>query len=673
MRWPHFPVVYLLTTLLVGYLLHWGIGFNPLLAGVLLGGSLLFGLLGVWVKKQYGRFYTLGVYLFLILCFYGLRAAYYWLPKNHFTKSNLENTIGPLSGVLIEKLSSTNARNRYYAQLLQQGDQPIEGKIVVQFMSKNPIENLRIGRAFATNKIPSPIDPPKHPGQFDYKNYLANQRIFGELKLFEGDYTIVETDPPISLKMKIELWRQKSLKRLSDSSLSMASKGLLGALIFGEQSGIEMGQMQAYAKAGVIHILVISGLHIGLITFFLLFILRPLNRLDRVKYVSAFLVILLLWFYAFFTGLKPSVIRAVCMFSLWALATQGNFRQDPLNVVLCSAFILLVCYPPYLFSVGFQMSYLAVLGILSGHPILSRLWQPRWRPVRYLWQLTVVTLSAQIAVTPLSIFYFKQFPGLFLISNWMILPFFGGLLGLSFIITGANLISLKILGMNEIYDWIVHTFNRCINAIAAQENLIFTDLKLNLGAVLLLYFFLFLLLQRRRKIAQFPWVYLLSALLIVQGGFVLVQHFLIPKKTLWMVSHYQTTALAYPENNKLKMLVAHQEVNLDKIASFYTQYFYTDSLAYQSLPNFIIKEHLRILVCKNASIMSVEDFDPTHLLVTGNPKINFDRLLEKIKPQKVIFGGDIRPWRLVLWEASCKKQKIPYHNLAKEGSLKISL
>ena len=115
--------------------------------------------------------------------------------KNHFTKSNLENTIGPLSGVLIEKLSSTNARNRYYAQLLQQGDQPIEGKIVVQFMSKNPIENLRIGRAFATNKIPSPIDPPKHPGQFDYKNYLANQRIFGELKLFEGDYTIVETAP----------------------------------------------------------------------------------------------------------------------------------------------------------------------------------------------------------------------------------------------------------------------------------------------------------------------------------------------------------------------------------------------------------------------------------------------------------------------------------------------
>ena len=195
MRWPHFPVVYLLMTLLVGYLLHWGIGFNPLLAGVLLGGSLLFGLLGVWVKKQYGRFYTLGVYLFLILCFYGLRAAYYWLPKNHFTKSNLENTIGPLSGVLIEKLSSTNARNRYYAQLLQQGGQPIEGKIVVQFMSKNPIENLRIGRAFATNKIPSPIDPPKHPGQFDYKNYLANQRIFGELKLFEGDYTIVETDP----------------------------------------------------------------------------------------------------------------------------------------------------------------------------------------------------------------------------------------------------------------------------------------------------------------------------------------------------------------------------------------------------------------------------------------------------------------------------------------------
>ena len=431
--------------------------------------------------------------------------------------------------------------------------------------------------------------------------------------------------------------------------------------------------MQAYAKAGVIHILVISGLHIGLITFFLLFILRPLNRLDRGKYVSAFLVILLLWFYALFTGLMPSVIRAVCMFSLWALATQGNFIQDPLNVVLCSAFILLICYPPYLFSVGFQMSYLAVLGILSGYPILSRLWQPRWRPIRYIWQLTVVTLTAQFAVTPLSVFYFKQFPGLFLISNWMILPFFGGLLGLSFMITGANLISLKIWGMNEIYDWIVHTFNRCINTIAAQENLIFTDLKLNLAAVLLLYFFLFLLLQRRKKIAQFPWVYRLSGLLIVQGGFVLEQHFMLPKKTIWMVSHYQTTAIAYPEKNQVKMRVAHPEVNLRKIASFYIHYFRVDSVAFESLPNYIIKDHLRILVCKNASILRVEDFDPTHLLVTGNPKINFDRLLEKIKPQYVVFGGDSRPWHLALWKASCKKQKIPYHNLAKEGSLKISL
>ena len=124
--------------------------------------------------------------------------------------------------------------------------------------------------------------------------------------------------------------------------------------MFGERSGLDDKQLAVFANAGVVHLLAISGLHIGLITFFLLWFFKPLHRLRHGRYITALFITGILWSYALFTGLHPSVVRAVCMFSLWAIALQLKTREDPVNIVLCSAFILLLFYPPYFFSVGFK-------------------------------------------------------------------------------------------------------------------------------------------------------------------------------------------------------------------------------------------------------------------------------------------------------------------------------
>lgn len=161
------------------------------------------------------------------------------------------------------------------------------------------------------------------------------------------------------------------------------------------------------------HLLAISGLHIGLVTFFLVLLLRPLQRFFWGRYLQQIILLIVLWAYALLTGMLPSVVRAITMFSILVILHFRKQLYYPLNSVLVSAFLLLLAYPPYLFSVGFQMSYCAVLGILVGMERCKNWWQPKQQFLRYFWRLCLVSLWAQVAVAPLSIYYFKQFPGLF--------------------------------------------------------------------------------------------------------------------------------------------------------------------------------------------------------------------------------------------------------------------
>ena len=137
-------------------------------------------------------------------------------------------------------------------------------------------------------------------------------------------------------------------------------------MVWGERHALDQAQLEAYTKAGAVHLLAISGLHIGLVTFFLVLLLRPLQRFFWGRNLQQIILLIVLWAYALLTGMLPSVVRALTMFSILGILHFRKQLYYPLNSVLVSAFLLLLAYPPYLFSVGFQISYCAVLGILVG-------------------------------------------------------------------------------------------------------------------------------------------------------------------------------------------------------------------------------------------------------------------------------------------------------------------
>ncbi|MFZ9057185.1 MAG: DUF4131 domain-containing protein [Flavobacteriaceae bacterium] len=239
MRWPHFPIVHLLTELILGYLLYWFLGFNPVLLIVITALLLLFWIGSLFMGQLSQAIRSMGLHVLMLGVFYLSCSAYYQPSKNHFTSIEHPQSKLPVVVELIEKLNAPPGQQPYYARLIQQGNQPFSGTIVVHFKRLKDTKDFPLGSYFGTHQYPKAVAPPKHPGQFDYKAYLQQQKIDGELTLYPKGYWFSGKNPNPSLLIRMRNWRQQGLASLAQSPLSEASEGLLGALVFGERSGLE--------------------------------------------------------------------------------------------------------------------------------------------------------------------------------------------------------------------------------------------------------------------------------------------------------------------------------------------------------------------------------------------------------------------------------------------------
>ncbi len=204
---------------------------------------------------------------------------------------------------------------------------------------------------------------------------------------------------------------------------------LLNAVCLGDRSGLREDLQEAYSLAGGMHLLAVSGLHVGLIWLVLNRVFFFVVLLGKKEVYRAVLITLILWIFAYVTGFSSSVSRSVTMFTFYSLSRIMNHRGHSVNAILFSMFILILIQPGRLMDVGFQLSYAAILSIVTLNPIIAGVWRPHNRVVRWCWKATVLSLAAQIGTLPLVIFYFHQVPVYALLTNLFALPL------LSFIIT----------------------------------------------------------------------------------------------------------------------------------------------------------------------------------------------------------------------------------------------
>ncbi|MBA4851554.1 ComEC/Rec2 family competence protein [Emticicia sp. BO119] len=295
--------------------------------------------------------------------------------------------------------------------------QKATGKILLYF-NKAEAKKPQYGDIFLIKNMPSEIDPPKNPEEFDYRQFLRNKGIYGHHFLWQNEYLKIGHQVPATI-LKIAYQANLYADSVFKAHLKTVNEyAITNAMVVGTRDDIDDELLSAYSASGAIHVLSVSGMHVGILFLVLSTLLKSIKT--RIKYgnwVFTIIVLLLLWTYAVFTGLSSTVLRATVMFSFIQIGTTINRRHNIYNILAVSALVLLWYNPYWLAEVGFQLSYLAILGIVYLYPYLNQLINPTNPIVRVLWEGTVVCFAAQLFTAPLSIYYFHQFPTYFLIAN----------------------------------------------------------------------------------------------------------------------------------------------------------------------------------------------------------------------------------------------------------------
>jgi len=462
--------------------------------------------------------------------------------------------------------------------------------------------------------------------------------------------------------------RGKIIFELKQFNFKPEELAIIQALLLGQRQDISPETYSNYVAAGVIHILAVSGLHVGIILLLLNWVLKPVERLPRGKFIKTLLLLALLWGFAILAGLSPSVVRAVSMFSFFAIGIQFNRRSSALNTLFISLLFLLLVNPDFIFQVGFQLSYAAVFTIVVFQPYLFGLFTPKFKALKYLWGILTVTIAAQIGVLPLSLFYFHQFPGLFFISNLVILPFLGIILGMGILVMLLALSGLLPSILASIYGGMITTLNNFVAYVASKEDFIFQDIYFSI--LLCITFYLMILatffLFRNTNIKN------LSFFLLT---LIFIQVVLIYEKTS---GQFEEIVIFHKSRNTVigvkkgqNLLVYH---NLDSIAS--AQTFIGDyktnlnisSLEESSLKNVYEFSDKLVLIIDSSGVYELSGFKPNLIILTNSPKVNLDRIIEKFNPEMIIADGSNYRSYILNWKATGLNKKLPFHATGEKGA-----
>ncbi|WP_423127799.1 ComEC/Rec2 family competence protein [Gaoshiqia sp. Z1-71] len=340
--------------------------------------------------------------------------------SKHHTDLEKLNGTQTFSAIVLEK--PTEKANSYQCiiQICQTSPVCLCNQKLLAYLGKSELtKGLRAGDLIVAEANIREIGNSANPYGFDYKSYMARQKIYYSAFIKSSDIYKSGTSS-FSLLTATERFRGYLLSSLKSQLKHQQSFEVISALTLGYRKELSPETRTYFSATGSMHVLAVSGLHVGMIFMFLSRIFSFLKRSAAGRWFNFFVIASFLWAYALLTGLSPSVLRATVMFSFILAGTNLNRPTPIYNSIAASAFFLLFINPNLLFEVGFQLSYLAVISIVFFYPKFEKLTNPKH--LRWVWQLLCVSVAAQIGVLPLTIFYFNQFPVFFWLSNFIVVP-----------------------------------------------------------------------------------------------------------------------------------------------------------------------------------------------------------------------------------------------------------
>ena len=586
---------------------------------------------------------------------------------NYFEK-HLKNTSKVI--LAIDKvLKPGNYHHKYVADVVQLDSKKTTGHVLLNIEKDSTSLLFHTGDlVFLKNKFQD-IKSSLNPHQFNYKHYLKKQGINQQVYITHQEILLLD-ESKVSLLRFIDAFRvkiQKSLRRYHFTDDELA---VMNALLLGQRQEISKQLSDNYSKAGAIHILAVSGLHVGVILLILSFILKPLERINNGKLIKLVLVILSLWFFAILAGLSASVIRAVTMFSAIALGQFFNKRNAVEHSLIFSMFIILLWKPLFLFDVGFQLSYTAVFGIIWIQPVLYQLWKPNFFIVDKGWQLITVSVAAQLGVLPISLFYFHQFPALFFISNLIIIPFLGVILGLGLVVLVLSYESILPLFLEGFYGDVISILNKVVAFVARQESFLFSEISFSALKMIFSYlliisgFQLFLKLNTKRCFLFFGSILAFQCVLILEK-------YTIAQKSEFIVFHKSKNSIIGIRKGssfELYHSMDSLQISSQKLLINYKVGENITSQNYHKLSNLMYYDKQVVLIIDKGGLYDIKELNNPIVLLRQSPKINLQRLVKKLKPAIIIVDGSNYKSYIENWKTTCKNLKTPFWTTYNQGA-----
>ena len=682
------PALKFLLPLTIGILLqfHLAISFNLMAALVAVALSFLIPFTFLSNSQKFKWSWLKGLLITLVFVGLGGCLSYTkntsnrpaWVGK--YFKQN-EPVLATLQENLVIKEKSFKALATVNAVYLQNKWQPVEGEVLLYFKKDSTTPKLQYGSQILITKNLDNIINSGNPGGFDYKQYCSFKGIYYQGFLNDNNYTILPTTKInwfanflIKIRISVLYILKSNIKNPNELSIAEAQ-------LIGYREELDRDLVRAYSNTGVVHIIAISGLHLGMIYALILWIFTPLKKYKWSKLVKPITIILVLWMFSFIAGMAPSILRSAIMFTCIAIAETFEKRNNIYNGLALSAFIILIINPFSLWDVGFQLSYAAILSIVIFSPYIKKWVYVKNNILLFCWNLNAITLSAQILTLPIVIYHFHQFPVLFLFTNlfavtWSCIILYSELLLLilSSWHFAANLIGKAI-------EWMIWLMNSFILKVDILWFSVIESLQINilqafcLAAIIV--GFSYWLIQKNTKSFVFGLFFLV--ILIAVRGIDFCERNNQQKLIVYNVPNH--TAIDLIEGRKFDFIgdsilqkngfLKNFHIKPSRILNRVVEPNELNNIYVKN--NFIFTKNKLVAIINKPVKIDATVINVDAIIISKNPRIFITELTKKFNCKQFIFDGSNPAWKIRKWQKDCDSLHLQYHICSINGAFEMNL
>lgn len=691
--WKKAPFLRLLLPVIIGIILQWYLQFDLY--------EILFAAICFSIPVFLFRFFPSvlqynfkglqGLFINLTLIAFGLFLTYQkdirhkqnWYGNVYHDSDYLAATINE---PLLEKNKTYKAEAVVENTIHNDAVQNTTGKIIIYFQKDSlaPL-NLQYGDEILIRKKLQEIKNSGNPGAFNYQRYSAFHQVFNNIYLKNNDWVLLKEKHINAFQQFIFSSRQSILNILQrnmhghDDQLSIAE-----ALLIGYTQDLDKDLVQAYSNTGVVHIIAISGMHLGLIYVLLLWIFKRIPFIRRSKIVEVIFILSGLWLFALLTGGGASIIRAAVMFTFLIIGKNLGRNKSSYNSLAASAFILL-CYNPYfLWDVGFQLSYLAILGILMFQKPIYHLLFIKNKQLNYVWELMSLSTAAQILTFPICLYYFHQFPTVFLLTNIILVPLSTVILFVEISLITFSWIPFFGTYIGKLTWWLVWLMNKIILWFNNLPYSLWDRISSTLLSTLFLYGFVlcigYWLLNKNKN--AFRWALCMLAGFTFLTAYASWQTSQQQKMIVYNVPQHQS--IDFIDGNTFKFIgdsVLQEDGMLQnfhlkpgRIALQLNKETNSFSSLYQANNFFQFNGKKILLIDKPVVFVTAQQkINIDYIVISKNPKLYISRLQDAFICTQYIFDGSNSLWKIAQWKKDCEKLHLRSYSVPEQGAFVLDL